>query len=287
MKPISWIASYPKSGNTWFRAFLTALIGRELEGPILDELEGGPIASSMEMFELEAGVDCSELTVSEIQFIRPDVFRSYAKRTPEHLYLKIHDARIDKLTNSDIIPPDATQGAIYLIRNPLDIAVSWANHSGVTIEKSARSLIDKKHTLVPLKDRAYGNQVPQFIGCWSNHVSSWTNHDRFATLVLRYEDLLADPAFHFGRATKFLKIEKTSEDIEKAVEATRFDKLQKQEAEHGFSERPRRSKQFFRNGKAGSWHEELPSEWADRIIEAHSETMRKFGYIDERGKPVY
>ena len=286
MKRISWIASYPKSGNTWFRAFLTALLGSNLEGPILEELEGGPIASSKEMFDLEAGVDSCELTVSEIQRIRPDVFRSYASRSSERLYLKIHDARVDRENGIDIIPPDATQGAIYLIRNPLDIAASWANHSGTSLEKSTDCLINETHILAKASSRKFANQVQQFLGSWSDHVRSWTDCQDFPVLAIRYENLLAAPLEHFSRAQKFLEIDKTSEQVEQAIASTRFETLQSYEAQHGFKERPKGSKQFFRKGKSGSWREELPAECAKRIIDAHGETMRRFGYLDASGKPT-
>ena len=44
--PIVWLASYPKSGNTWTRAFLTAYLGDEDQAVDINDLEGGPIASS-------------------------------------------------------------------------------------------------------------------------------------------------------------------------------------------------------------------------------------------------
>lgn len=286
MKRISWIASYPKSGNTWFRAFLTALIGKDLEGPLLQELEGGPIASAKELFDLEAGVDSGDLKQSEIQAIRPDIFRSYALNSNERLYLKIHDARVDNTTHIDIIPADVTQAAIYLIRNPLDIVGSWANHAGISIEKAAQSLLDENHILASSSSPKYKNQLQQYLGTWSFHVQSWTEQTRFPVLPLRYEDLLESPLPHFQQATQFLQLDKSQAEIENAINAARFDKLQSWESANGFKERPKKSKRFFRKGKAGNWRQELPIQYVERIIEAHGKTMQRFGYLDPNGQPT-
>lgn len=286
MSRISWIASYPKSGNTWFRAFLTALVGEKLEGTLLDKLEGGPIASSKEMFELEAGIDCDDLTLEEIQSIRPDIFRSYAKQAGQRLYLKIHDARIDPEVDLQIIPTDLTQGAIYLVRNPLDIAGSWANHTGLNIEKATRSLLDDTHKLARRKSPKYKDQLQQFLGNWSFHVQSWTEQTEFPVLAIRYEDLLEDPVYHFEQATQFLELDKTQIEIERAVNTVRFEKLQKWETKNGFKEKPHKSKQFFRKGTSGSWQGELPDTCVEQIIDKHRSTMQRFGYLDAKNNPT-
>lgn len=286
MKAISWIASYPKSGNTWFRAFLTALIGKNIEGTILEKLEGGPIASSKEIFELEAGVGSGDLTHREIQSIRPDVFRSYAKQTSQRLYLKIHDSRIDPEFDLQLIPADVTQNAVYLVRNPLDIAGSWANHTGIDIEKATRSLLDDSHKLANDKSPKYKDQLQQFLGNWSFHVQSWTEQTEFPTLTIKYEDLLEAPDCHFKRASQFLELENSETEIERAIDASRFKKLQKWENQHGFKEKPHKSKQFFRKGTSGSWREELPPSCVERIVDKHQATMQRFGYVDKQGNPV-
>lgn len=287
MKRIWWLASYPKSGNTWFRAFLTALLARDPEGSLLDTLEGGPIASSSEVFDLETGIDSCELTFAEIQAIRPDVFRSYARRATEPLYLKIHDARIDPETGVDLAPAEVTRGAIYLLRNPLDVAVSWAHHCCASIEKGAAGLLKARYSIASKDGRGSDGQVRQTLGCWSGHARSWIDQDSFPTLALRYEDMLADPARAFGRAAAFLELDKGPEEIARAIKETAFDTLQRLESERGFAERPSLSKQFFRKGRAGSWREELPEEWSRKLIDAHGETMRRFGYLDEKGAPTY
>lgn len=286
MKTIWWLASYPKSGNTWFRAFLTSLMKRDLEGSLLDHLGGGPIASAREVFEFETGVESDELRTDEVQRIRPDVYRSFATRSTDPLYLKAHDARIDPVRDLCLIPSDATAGAVYIIRNPLDVAVSSAHFNGCDTSKATKNLLSKTFTIARNEVRA-ASQLDQVLGTWSHHVRSWTEHQDFPVLVLRYEDMLEDPTTHFSRAAAFLQIEMHAEDITRAINETRFDLLQKAEAEHGFSERSMHSKQFFRKGKAGSWREELSTECADKLVEAHGEVMRRHGYVDEYGRVVY
>lgn len=285
MNRIWWLASYPKSGNTWFRVFLTALLRRDPEGPALDELIGGPIAAARDVFELETALPSDELTSEEIQALRPAVFRALAQRVREPLYLKIHDARVDPGNGIELIPPEATAGAIYLLRNPLDVAVSWAHHSGsapavagAVLDQSLLSVSDGEDRSLP--------QLRQVLGDWSEHVRSWVDHAAFPVLVLRYEDLLTDPLGSFGRAVRFLRLDCTHEQLAQAIEQARFDRLQALEAADGFAERPFLAETFFRRGKAGGWRDELPPEAVQRIIARHGEVMRHHGYLDAAGNPV-
>lgn len=284
MKRIWWLASYPKSGNTWFRAFLNVFLGHDPNENPLEQFDLGPIGSSRELIDLESGVDSADLTPSEIQKLRADIFRSYARRHSKTLYLKIHDARIDSETGADLIPPEVTRGAVYLIRNPLDVAVSWRHHSGSTIDRSAGSLLQRNGSMCR---RFLAEQVHQSLGSWDYHAKSWIDQNAFPTLVLRYEDMLADPLAAFSQAVSFLDLEPNPTRVAEAVEATRFDRLQRWESEHGFRERPIRSKQFFRKGTTGSWRDELPEEWAERIIAELGASMRRFGYLDDQNRPIY
>ena len=123
---IIWLASYPKSGNTWFRFFLRALLNEnETRG-----CEMG-MASSREVFDDYTGICSSDLTNDEIDSLRPGVYEQVvadAEKLP--IFAKTHDACTNLADGEPMLSRKATAGAIYLIRNPLDVAVSFAYHSG-------------------------------------------------------------------------------------------------------------------------------------------------------------
>ena len=136
MSQIVWLASYPKSGNTWLRAFLTSF-QRDNGMPVdINALQVGTIASDRNMFDHALGVGSSDMTEEEIERYRAVACRHLALRSVTPLYLKIHDAYVFTCTGEPLIPADATQGAIYVARNPLDVAVSFARHLNRTVEEA-------------------------------------------------------------------------------------------------------------------------------------------------------
>lgn len=98
---------------------------------------------------------------------------------------------------------------------------------------------------------------------------------------MTYEDLVAAPEVHFTRAVKFLGIPANATQIARAIRFSSFERLQKQESEQGFIERPEQSDAFFRGGKSGAWRDVLTPEQVSRIVSAHREQMVRFGYIPE------
>lgn len=149
-KNIVWLASYPKSGNTWFRIFLSNLRSEKAAPIDINEIQTDGIFSSTIIFEKATGINPSNLTADEVDIIRPDVFRYYANRFDEQLFVKAHDAYTYLPTGEPLFPTNATYGAIYFVRNPLDVAVSWAFHNDEKVEK-ADETIHKKSIIVKSK----------------------------------------------------------------------------------------------------------------------------------------
>lgn len=286
MKGIFWLASYPKSGNTWFRVFLTNLLCDADEPAHINELERTPIASARGIFDNEMGFEASDLTSDEIDRLRPALYRHLAEEAEEPLFLKIHDAYTLMVNGAPLIPTEATAGAIYMIRNPLDVAVSFAHHSGWDYSTSITRMADDRFTFCGRTDRLH-NQLRQKLLSWQNHVLSWVDRAPFPVCVLRYEDMKREPLETFARAAHFAGLPHSDTQIRKALEFSSFDVVQKQEESGGFREKSPASERFFRKGKIGSWREELSEEQAQRIVRDHGEVMRRFEYLDENGEIVY
>ena len=286
MKNVTWLASYPKSGNTWTRAFLAALMGDICEVNI-NGLGNISIASAVLPFEFAVGMRVSDLTQNEIDNLRPNAHQFLADRTDQHYFLKVHDAYTFIESGEPMFPTNATHSAVYLLRNPLDVAISWANHSNISIEESVRQLCDTNQALSKRNvNGTISNQLRQKMGTWSEHVESWVFAKEIKVLPIRYEDLKSDAVKEFTKLVEFTELGKSLEEIIAAEEQCQFEKLKKQEEELGFREKSNQTSSFFFKGKTGYWKDELNEEQINKIIKANSKMMLYFGYIDDKMNPI-
>ncbi len=273
-----WLASYPKSGNTWMRALLTNSLKTTAGVAGINELDGGVLASSRPIFDAFAGVRASELTPSEVTRARADVYRTWARLSPGLQLVKVHDAFAHDDRGEPMFPADATKAALYIQRNPFDVAVSFAHHSRITIDDAVEALCTADYSLAARSDRLE-EQIPQRLTSWSGHAASWLDQHELPVHLVRYEDLSADPAAVLSGVLTALDCAADASKIAAAVDAARFDRLQQQEAASGFRERPAGVPAFFRSGKVGGWRAELSDRHVDRLISSHREALRRFGYL--------
>ena len=270
-----WLASYMKSGNTWFRAVHSAwATGAD---PDVNGLVGGPIASSREVLDATLGISTSDLTTDEIDALRPRADEAFCRATTEPLLRKVHDAYFLGPTGEPVLSVAATRGAVYIIRDPRDVAVSYSHHSGRSLQRIVEQMGDPAAAADGDASRLR-TQVRQRTGTWSDHVRSWLDEAPFPVHTIRYEDCTRDPVPFFAAGLRAAGFDASDEDVAVAVERSAFDRLQTQERERGFIERPRADSRFFRTGKVGGWREELPAALARRIEDEHTDVMARFGY---------
>jgi hypothetical protein len=278
-----WLASYPKSGNTWFRAMFTAWqTGREVNLNQLGTKDTSSIASSRLRIEEGLGVVSSLLTGDEVEQLRPraDEVADASFDSP-HL-CKVHDALFRGSAGEFIVSVAATRCALYVVRDPRDVALSYANHNQWDVARVVAEMGDETHCMSG-STKNLSNQVRQRLGSWSDHVTSWIDDAPFAVHVVRYEDCIADPVNTFTSALRFAGFDADEASVAAAVDLTRFDRLAAQEADGGFHERPAATERFFRRGEAGSWRDELDPELAAVIARDHATVMSRLGYLDTIG----
>ena len=281
---IYWLASYPKSGNTWFRTFLRNL-QEDGDTPVdINDLSTGNIASSREWLDEVLGFDTAELDPDEVDRLRPEVYR-WSLKDDGIGYHKIHDAYTFTREGDPLVSREATLGALYILRNPLDVAPSYANHNRSSIDDAITRMGDSDHALCKSR-KSLPNQVRQRLLNWSNHVLSWVDVPDLKCHVIRYEDMLHNPIPTFTEAVRFLRLPDDPVRIEKAIRFSDFRELARQEEEKGFRERPPTTERFFRQGKSGDWRDKLTRDQAARVILHHGPVMRRFGYLDAHGQPV-
>lgn len=287
MKRIVWLASYPKSGNTWFRTFLTNFLQNGKTPANINHLKGGPIASGRLPFDEAVGYDSGEMTFDEIDHLRPEVYLHQARKAEETQYCKVHDAYTFLPDGRALIPAEATACALYFIRNPLDVAVSFAHHGGHDrFGRTIKQMGNNENSFCEV-DATETLQLRQKLLTWSNHAKSWIEAPGIRVLPIRYEDMKLDGQKAFGDAIRFAGLPDDAERIAKAIRFSDFEEVKKQEESTGFGERTPRAKSFFRKGEIGSWRESLTPEQAAKVISDHSEMMRRFGYLDDKNEPVF
>jgi len=275
---IVWIVSYPKSGNTWFRTVLANLLS-DGDNPVdINELDLSPIASSRLHFDEYSGVSSSDLSFEEIEGIQAETYRELSYETEGLLFRKVHDIWKRNKDGREIFPADVTKAVIYIIRNPLDIVISYAFHSNRSFEEIVAQMNDIDMGLCNKPGKLF-NQLKQELGNWSMHVKSWTEDSGLPVHIVKYEDLLNDPEKSFRKAFQFSGIQFNPVQLQKAIEFSSFEKLSENEIRSGFKEKPIKMEKFFRSGVAGQGKELLSPEVVIQLKEIHQEMMRKFGYV--------
>ncbi|MCA9953772.1 MAG: sulfotransferase domain-containing protein [Ardenticatenaceae bacterium] len=285
MSKIVWLASYPKSGNTWVRIFLNNYLQNGDAPADINNLEDSMHAGKRELFDRLTGVESSDLTAVEIDRFRPWMYGRWAEESSETLFVKVHDAYRYTDTGQPIFPQEATQTAVYIIRNPLDIVASMANHLSITLDKSIAYMADEQYALARSGSKLH-RQLPQFMGSWHAHVHSWTDQTELPIHLVRYEDLLQAPHETFEKLVQAVGVPVAAERLAKAVAFSSFDQVKQQETAVGFKERLPETPAFFRHGQTGRWQTELSPAQIETICYHHQQTMQTFGYLDENGRPV-
>lgn len=275
---IIWLASYPKSGNTWIRVFLNNIMDSADSAKSINQLSRTTGASSRTLIDQYSGVSSANLTQTETDELRPKVYRSLVEQSDDLLFLKVHDAWKKTPSGKSMFPADVTKGVIYIIRNPLDIAVSFSYHTSKTIDATIRNINSKKYAFCE-NPKKLNHQVTQLLSDWSGHIVSWLDKSGLPTLVIRYEDMLKDTDTTFRKVLNFLDLHVEDKVFQRAVNASKFNVLKDTEGKDGFREKPIKMEKFFREGKSGIWKRELNASQKDRLINAHYKQMQRFGYI--------
>lgn len=274
MGKIVWIASYPKSGNTWVRMFLNSYFfeqgGRQNLGSLDQSTFGG---SSKTSFAKITTRNVDDLTDKEIMGLTPSAHTYIASCQSQMVFVKTHNL-LSTYHDIPLITPDVTKCGLYIVRNPLDTVISVADHFGLDLDRAISFVNNVNGSSAPT-DR----MVRQIFSSWSKNVGSWTTEAPFPVLVTRYEDLHRNPAEFFSKILVSLGETPEPKRVVQAVKKSSFKALKNMEKKGGFSEKSRHSKAFFRSGKTGQWKSKLQAAQVDLLVKANYSLMKKYDYL--------
>ena len=274
-RSIVWMASYPKSGNTWARIFLANYLANAREPVPINKAHGVAMGDSItKTYRMVAQGPVDVTDIDATLKLRPRVLRGIVANNADINLVKTHNARVTA-RGVTLIPEEVTRSAIYILRNPLDMVLSYARHYGMTAEEAVQTVSHPDNANPPDEET-----VTQFMGTWSDHVRSWTAPAPFPLLVLRYEDMLADPRACFARLVQHLGMPLDVERLDRAILFSSFEELSEQEKKQGFIEKSQKSERFFAKGQKDQWKTDLPAKLVKKMKHAHRKVMQKFGYLE-------
>ena len=282
---IIWLASYPKSGNTFLRSLLTAYLFTKdgnFNFEVLKNINQFPNNATFE----KLGIDISNQKEVIKNYIK--VQEETNKRDGEGIrFLKTHSTLQDidghKFTNLK-----NCLGAIYIVRDPRDVAKSYSNHNSTSIDESINHM--KEFSIgggIKSKDRK--NETITHLGSWSSHYTSWKEFDKVDRyLLIKYEDLVKETEKTFLKVLTFVcKLTKKKLDLDKnklknVLNTTSFESMQKLEKQNRFNEASNfngKKVTFFKYGAKNNWKKLLTLENIKKIEDIFREEMKELGYL--------
>ena len=271
---INWIASYPKSGNTWVRFLYQA---HQL-GSI--DINANSRVTHSDSFKWPYSAvlpwPVETLPLEVLPHVRSAaLMMMMASKSGPPFVCKTHCAN-SMINKTRLIPYEMTRSSVYIVRDPRDIVVSYARHFKETYDKTIELIKSPRHVM------GKSHHIPQYPASWSINVESWTQDEAWEyfgcikPLVIKYEDLLKDTKKHFLKILKLWEVK--PRNVDKVIEMCRLSELRKQEKKHGFLEAKYEDVPFF--GRGGlRYTTELTKGQVAQIIKDHGPVMEKMGYI--------
>jgi len=273
-KSIVWMASYPKSGNTWMRIFLANYIANGTSPLPINAAQKFALGDSIaKTYRMVAGGPIDTNDIGLTLSLRSKVLQAIVANKADINLVKTHNLRA-VARDVTLIPDEVTRSAIYVLRNPLDMVLSYARHYGMTPEQAVYTVSHVDNANPPTADT-----VAQFMGSWSDHVRSWTGKSPYPVLVLRYEDMLSDPKACFTKVVEHLGMPVDDERLDRAILFSSFKELSEQEKKQGFVEKSQQSERFFAKGQKDQWKADLEPRLVKQMKASHRKVMKKFGYL--------
>ena len=282
---IIWLASYPKSGNTWIRTFISSIIFSKDGISNFNNLEKIPQYPMRRHFQnlVENFQNINEIKKNWI------ISQDKINLDNKIKFLKTHHVNC-KIGTDSFTNLDNTKGVIYIVRDPRNVVTSIKNHFSLNTYEDAKNFIFDDHRwlgFISQKNKIRDNKLPTLISSWSINYKSWKNmSENF--LLIKYENLLIDPDKEFAKIVKFLSsilnIEFNKNIITEAIKTSSFDNLKKLEKSGLFGEsvadiKSGEKKDFFYLGPKNDWKKLLDNKISREIEQKFQNEMKELKYL--------
>ena len=282
---IFWIASYPKSGNTWLRILLASYFYTKdgiYDEIVLKNIDQFPQKKFFDSFNFD-----QKIPTDTIKFwIKAQEKINYDKKLK---FLKTHNA-FGKLNNFDFTNTENSIGCIYIVRDPRNVITSLKNFYEMNDDQAFKWITNKNQYIYDAhKFKTIGFSNFQFISSWDTNFESWKIQKQIPIKVIRYEDLLNETYAVFSDVINFIHKTTNNEEkiykdkIKNAVSSSSFSKLKEKEAKEGFSEAPKSklgdSKiPFFNLGPKNNWKIILNEDLKEKLNKVFKKQIEELSY---------
>jgi len=279
---IIWLASYPKSGNTWLRSIVSALIHTDngiFNFNLLKKIQQYPSRKFFQDFTINFDNvnDISRYWILTQNKINLD---------NEVKFFKTHNLNC-KINNNSFTDKFNTLATIYIVRDPRSLVLSISNHYSKTIEEAEKFLTESKIISGSQKKEDAENQIATLIGTWKENYNFWTKKNS-NLLLIKYEDLLNNIDNEIEKIASFLanyiKIELNESKKKNIIETTKFENLKKMEnaglfTENAFDKNNNKKVMFFHKGPENDWKKALDKDLQNKIESNFINEMKELKYI--------
>ena len=270
-----FLASYPKSGNTWLRAIILSALQQNNIINLKDLSKIRLLSDKMnftsfknKIYEKKGLIDYDWMSKNIIL-----CQKKLNENTKYNFFFKTHSVRHKSFTNETV-----NAGFIYIVRDPRDVVVSLSNFSGINLDEAINQVVFNKQLMTN------ANGARELVSNWELNIKSWLEYKSVPCLFIRYEDLLIKPNNIIFKIIAFINIItnknilNNKKNIDKIIKNTNFKILQSQEISNGFNEASKHSK-FFRSGTLNQWKDVLSNTQVQIIDNNLQPLMKYFNYI--------
>ena len=277
---IIWIASYPKSGNTWVRSFLSAYYFSKdgiFDIKNLTRIEDYPnkqfFSQTVKEGEIHNHWEESQKKINKEGKVK---------------FLKTHNSLI-KAFGNDFTQPKYSLGVIYIVRDPRNVITSVKNHNDFSNYEEALKFMQNDNAILNDYKHLKNYAKTTIINSWRINYQSWIQNNFYRRLTIKYEDMISKPYEVFRDLIVFVNTlcrfneGVNSLKLNNSIETTSFDKLRNIENQGNFSEsvyslKDKRKIKFFFLGPKNDWRKELDKSLIKKMNEYYKEDLNKFGY---------
>ena len=292
---IIWLASYPKSGNTWVRTIINQIIFNDVKSttevfdklsrirryPSKTDIVGLPQLPNHNVFTKEQKKEVIDFTIKNWS-----VSQDKINKNNKTNILKTHNI-LCKLNldgkNYSFADLNNTIGVIHIVRDPRNIVTSVKNHFSISTEEDSVEMICDNYNWTGFAN----NEIPQLLSSWSNHYNSWKKFPN-NYLLIKYEDLVSDISKEIMRIAKYLsnhfEYEFSDKKVDEIIKNTSFENFKELETKGKFNENSineitGEKNTFFNLGPENNWKKILKKESIDKIENEFNKEMKELGYL--------